>query len=239
MGNRSNGIKRILLLLLCLALLGSLISCGSRETAPHPQPGTPEIPEELPTIPDETPPAHDPTLVVYFSRVGNTDFPRDVDAVSSASINQAGGDLKGNAQLMAEWMADELDGDLVEIQTEYTYPIDYQNTIDAAKQEQTNRARPALISPLGSLDGYTTVYLVSPIWWSDLPMAVYSFFDAHDFAGKTIVVSVTHGGSGFSRTVDTVRSLEPEADVVEGLALPGEGVADAEGIVRQFIRDMQ
>jgi uncharacterized protein YceK len=51
--------------------------------------------------------AGSPVLVVYFSRVGNTDFPADVDVVASASLVSDGAGYKGNAQLLAEWMADE------------------------------------------------------------------------------------------------------------------------------------
>lgn len=230
--------KKIGIFLICLALLGSLTACGGGETPPQPQAETPAAPAETaPQIPEELPAASVRTLVIYFSRVGNTDFPEDVDAVSSATLNRVEGELKGNAQLMAEWMADELGADLFEIQTEYTYPVGYTDTTDAAKQEQANRARPTLKSPLVSPDGYDTVYLVFPNWWGDLPMAVYSYFDAYDFAGKTVIVSVTHEGSSFSRTVDTVRGLEPGADVVEGLSLRGGSVAESEGVVRQFIRD--
>ena len=35
-------------------------------------------------------------LVVYFTRVGNTDFEEDVDAVSGASLMLASGKLTGN-----------------------------------------------------------------------------------------------------------------------------------------------
>jgi hypothetical protein len=35
-------------------------------------------------------------IIVYFTRVGNTDFAKDVDAVSSASLMNDGGKLAGN-----------------------------------------------------------------------------------------------------------------------------------------------
>ena len=41
------------------------------------------------------------TLVIYFSRVGNTDFPADVDADSSASIRIDDNGLMGNAGQIA------------------------------------------------------------------------------------------------------------------------------------------
>ena len=177
------------------------------------------------------------TLVVYFSRVGNTDFPEDMDAVSSATLSRVDGTLKGNAQRMAEWMAEEAGAGLFEIQTENTYPVDYTETTDVAKQEQNANARPALKTQLDGLENYSTVYLVFPNWWGDLPMPVYSFLDACDFSGKTVYVSITHEGSSFSRTVSTVQSLEPDAQVIEGLSIRGGKVPDSEDQVRQFVRE--
>ena len=179
------------------------------------------------------------TLVVYFSRVGNTEFPEDIDAVSSATLSRVDGELKGNAQRLAEWFADETGGALFEIQTEAPYPIDYSDTTDQARKEQGAQARPALRSHIEKLDDYATVYLVFPNWWADLPMAVYSFFEEYDFSGKTIYVTITHEGSGFSRTLQTIRDLEPNAVVEEGLSIRGGAVPEAEETVRAFAQAHQ
>ena len=195
--------------------------------------------QEAETEPAETAEetAQNPVIVVYFSRMGNTDFPEDVDAVSSASLVNSNGELKGNAQLLAEWMADEAGCETWEITTSEKYPADYDETTDVAKQEQNEDARPALSAQLEGFDGIETVYLVYPNWWGDLPMALYSFFDAYDFAGKTICVSVTHGGSGFSGGISTIQTLEPDAQVIEGLSLRDSSVPDAEEEARQLVRD--
>ncbi|MBQ3936615.1 MAG: hypothetical protein II722_06105, partial [Ruminococcus sp.] len=46
------------------------------------------------------------SAVVYFSRVGNTQFPDDVDVVTRASLNRENGALTGNAQLIAQYIAE-------------------------------------------------------------------------------------------------------------------------------------
>ncbi|EJP74384.1 flavodoxin domain protein [Campylobacter sp. FOBRC14] len=50
------------------------------------------------------------------------------------------------------------------------------------------------------MDGYDVIFLGYPIWWSDLPMAVYTFLQSYDFKGKTIIPFATHEGSGLSGT---------------------------------------
>ena len=174
---------------------------------------------------------------VYFSRVGNTDFPADVDAVASASLQADNGTIKGNAQLIAEWISEEAGCETFEILTDEAYPADYDETVDQAKTEQRNSFRPVLRSDLSEIGQYDTIYLVIPNWWGDLPMAVYSFFDACDLSGKTIKVCITHEGSRFSRTVDTIRQLEPDAEVIEGIAVRGGSVKDEEQNIRQWARE--
>ena len=177
------------------------------------------------------------SIVVYFSRVGNTDFPGDVDAASSASIQADDGAIKGNAQMIAEWIAEEAGCDTFEILVKDSYPVDYDETVEQARNEQSEGARPALKTEIGDMNGYDTVYLVFPNWWGDLPMPVYSFFDACDLSGKKINVFITHEGSSFSRTIDTIQELEPEAEVTEGIAVRGGSVAEEEQDIRQWVSD--
>lgn len=59
-------------------------------------------------------------------------------------------------------------------------------------------------------------------------MAVYSFFDEYDFSGKTIIPFNVHNGSRFSRTIQTIEELEPNATVIEdGFTVSERTVADA------------
>ena len=66
-------------------------------------------------------------------------------------------------------------------------------------------------------------------------MPLYSFFDEYDFSGKTIIPFVTHGGSGFSGTIQTIEELEPNATVIEaGLSISRNNVADAQADVKAW-----
>ena len=67
-------------------------------------------------------------------------------------------------------------------------------------------------------------------------MPLYTFLEEYDFHGKTIVPFTTHGGSGFSRTIQTIQSLQPEATVIEdGLAVSRNSVPEAQGEVTDWI----
>ena len=66
-------------------------------------------------------------------------------------------------------------------------------------------------------------------------MPLYSFFEEYDFSGKTIIPFVTHSGSGFSGTINTIKKLEPDAIVVEaGLSVSRNIVENAQNDVKEW-----
>lgn len=146
-------------------------------------------------------------LVVYFSRA-------DENTGSIGYIE------KGNTKILAEMIAERTHGDLFEIKTVKPYPKEYRPATEAAKQEKEENARPEIVGELPDLSKYDVVFLGYPIWWSDMPMPVYTFLDRENFAGKIILPFCTHEGSGLS---DTQRSIADvtKADVREGFALQG------------------
>ena len=210
----------------------TLAGCGNNA----PQEVTTPQPKTETTAPANNSAAGD-TLVVYFSRMGNTDFPDDIDAQSSASLVLNNGSLKGNAQLMAEWIADEEGCGTYEILTEDKYPADYNQTTSVAKNEQNENARPALSNHIDNIDSYSTIYIVYPNWWGDLPQPVYSFFDEYDMSGKTVIPFVTHGGSSFSNTISAIKSLEPNAEVVQGLSIRDSSVSSSETEIKEWVKN--
>lgn len=64
-------------------------------------------------------------------------------------------------------------------------------------------------------------------------MILYTFLEQYDLSGKTIIPFNTHGGSGFSGTIGTIRELEPGATVLDGLSISRNDIQDA----RQEITD--
>ena len=68
-----------------------------------------------------------------------------------------------------------------------------------------------------------------------MPMAMYSFFDEYDFAGKTIIPFSSHGGSGWSGTVDDIAGMEPNATMVNGYSISRSSVAGSEEGILQWL----
>jgi flavodoxin len=227
--------KYLAILMIAMMSITALAGCGSSEEA-APEENQTEATEEQ-AEETESAAADGSTLVAYYTRIGNTDgdFPEGVDAETSASIQVTDEGKKGNAQMIAEWVADETGGELFAIQSSDLYPADYNETVDKASEDQSKDARPELTTHVEDMDKYSTVVLVYPNWWGDLPMAVYSFLDEYDLSGKNVVLYCTHEGSSYSDTVSKVQELEPDATVAEGLSIRGGEVAGAETEVRDSI----
>lgn len=144
----------------------------------------------------------DSTLVVYFSRSGNT-------------------------RKVAQLIHRQVGGDLVELKTLQPYPEDYDACVDQAKKEQEQQARPELATQIADMDRYRTIFVGYPNWWGTMPMALFTFFETYDFSGKTIAPFCTHGGSRMGRSEDDIRRLCPKARVLRGLPVRGRSAASA------------
>ena len=60
---------------------------------------------------------------------------------------------------------------------------------------------------------YDKIVIVCPVWWYKMPLAVQSFLDEYDLSGKTIYLSVTHGGSHSAGIEREIAAAEPNATV--------------------------
>ena len=144
-----------------------------------------------------------------------------VAVFSRADENYGVGNIeKGNTLVLAEMIAERTGGDLFEIKPAKPYPKDYTRTTEIAKQEQNDNARPALAADK-DISGYDVIFLGYPNWWGDMPMIIYTFLEAHDFKGKTVIPFCTHGGSGLSSTESTLRRKLEGARLMKGLAVTG------------------
>ena len=98
---------------------------------------------------------------------------------------------------------------------------------DRSCSSRTN-ARPEIEGTIEDFDSYDVVFVGYPNWNGDMPYILYTFFESYDFSGKTIVPFNTHGGSGFSRTQETIAELTPDASMLEGKSISRNSIESAE-----------
>lgn len=134
---------------------------------------------------------------------------------------------------------DTVGGDLFPIETIQEYPTTHEPLLDFAYEEKADNARPELAAHIEDPDSYDVIFLGFPNWNADLPMPLYTFLEEYNFSGKTIIPFTTHGGSGFSRTIQTIAELQPDAEVIsDGLSISRNSVSGAESEVIDWVNGL-
>lgn len=177
-------------------------------------------------------------LIAYFSVPEDVDT-FGVDAVSGASIVVRNEEVMGNTEYVARVIQQTVGGDLFHIETIDQYPLDHDPLVDQAADEQNAGVRPELATHIESPEQYDIIILGYPNWWADMPQPLYTFLEEYDFSGKTIIPFVTHGGSGFSNTRNTIARLQPNALVSDNtLSLSRNSVAGSEGDIISWAENL-
>lgn len=166
-------------------------------------------------------------LIAYFSVPEDIDT-NGIDADSGASVVVKDEEVLGNMEYMALTIQDAIGGDLFRIETKEAYPLDHEPLVDQAAEEQDENARPELAAHIENPEQYDTILLGYPNWWGDMPQPLFTFLEEYDFSGKTIIPFNSHGGSGFSNTIEEIKELQPDANISdEGLSISRDKVADS------------
>ena len=164
------------------------------------------------------------TLIAFFSR---------------ADENYFGGAMRyvkvGNTEIVVNSMKDMLTADIFKIEMKEPYSSVYMTCIDQAKKHLQSNARPELVSLPDSIDEYDTIILGYPNYWGTMPMAVFTFLEAFDFSGKTILPFCTNEGSGMGKSEKDIKNICSGANVAAGLAIRGNKVAGSENDVKKWL----
>ena len=210
-------IKRIFALMTACVLLFACAGCSgdSGSTAEHEQQVNPtaEGTADKPSAEPEEDISYGNVLIVYFSNSGNTHALTEM--------------------ITAEFAAETLR--LVPAK-----PYEWATLFDRAQDELNDGIRPELtgLPEADVIAQYDTILLGFPIWWYDLPMPVWTFLEAYDLSGKTIIPYFTHNGSSNgAASLDTIETLCPDSTVMsdDALSLWGDRVADSADEVKEWL----
>ena len=212
--------KKILSLLLAMTLAFSLAACGGQDASlggsgvSVEEAGASEVASQ-PTgtetsVETEETAGEGGTLVAYFSWSGNT-------------------------ERMAQIIAEQTGGSLFEIEPATPYTDDYDTLLDIARQEQSDNARPELAAQVEDWDSYDVVFVGYPNWWSDAPMAVYTFLESYDWTGKTLIPFNTSASGGFGRSLSGIEQSAAGAEILDGLDLTESELSDAQSRITEWL----
>lgn len=224
--------KKILSLVLILTMAFSLAACGNSGTTESSTPEATSGPESS-AAPEENMPSSESTAPTESVPQDEESSQPETGTGSTSLVVYFS--WSGNTESVANEIHAQTGADVFEIVPAEPYTDDYDTLLDIAQDEQANDARPAIADTVDHFEQYDVVYLGYPNWWGDMPMILYTFLDDYDFSGKTIAPFVTSGGSGFSGTIGTIESMEPDATVTEGLSLGSFESANPAAAVTEWL----
>lgn len=234
--------KRTPFILLCLAVFFLFSACGNKATQQNS-----EVTDEVNAIlqasaevnnTNNGPSNKSKSLVVYFS-MPETENADNMTEDEENSVVIIDGQVLGNTQYVATLIQEQAGAELFRIEPKTPYPTDHEMLVNMAQEEQTNNARPELKNNIENLESYDRIFIGYPIWWSDFPMIMYTFFDENDFSGKEIIPFNTHGGSGLAGTVETIKELEPQANVTDlAFSVSRDNVQDCKDDLVNWLKEL-
>ena len=130
-----------------------------------------------------------------------------------------------NTKTVAEIIHKRVGGDLVALELENPYPENYRAIVDQVASENRSGFLPPLKTKVDT-DHYDTIFIGFPTWGMQLPPPMKSFLHDHDLRGKTLIPFNTNGGYGLGSTVQTVRKLCPDSEILKVFSVRGGSERD-------------
>lgn len=178
-------------------------------------------------------------LVAYFS-MPETDYPTNMTQEEDNSAVVIDGEVLGNTQYIANLIVEYTAGDIFRIERAEPYPTNHDTLVDLAAEEQADNVRPELLNYVENIEQYDMIFLGYPNWWADMPMPLYTFLEEHDLSEKIVVPFNTHGGSGFSNTINTIKELQPNATVIEkGFTVSRNNAEESKSDVINWLENLE
>lgn len=176
-------------------------------------------------------------LIAYFSRYGNTNYPDDVDASTSASI-VIDNERYGTTEYVSRMIQQAVGGDVHLIETATPYTADFDELRDVNHNEMQQNILPELKDSDLDISKYDTVFIGYPVWATDVPQAVLSFLNEYDLTGKTVIPFCTHDGYGAGGSYQTIAEASKAEKTLDGLAIEAKDVPSAQDTVTNWLNSI-
>ncbi len=166
-------------------------------------------------------------LVAYFTTKSQLDINR---RISETEI--------GNTAKIANLIKENVFCDLYEIETIEEYPKDMDTLLEVAKKEFDEEAYPELLLHIVNMNEYDIIFLGYPNWYNTMPRAVFTFLNEYDFSGKTIIPFCTHGGGGLGQSVEDIKKILPENEILEAIDIQDKEVESSSEKISTWIKNL-
>ena len=187
---------KVISLLLALSLVFAFAACGKKGGADIETTASVQSTEKV-TVKTDGDDAPIEMLAVYF--------PYDAESEKTAKI-----------------VAEATGAKLFALETVNGYSDNDEERASQAKDEVQQKSRPALKNTLDAITPYSVLFVCTPLWENDMPMAVYTFFEDYDLRDRVIVPLCVSDGENDAETLTTlVREKLSASIVTDGMSVTG------------------
>ncbi len=189
--------KKLLCVLLCVALAFSLVACGNGAADKGNGAASSANSDASDASVTDKKTSGKKTLVVYYSATGST-------------------------KSVAEKIADNLNADIFEIVPETPYTSadldwrDDNSRVSLEHSDESKRDVPLAKTAPDNWEQYDTVYIGYPIWWGIAAWPVNGFVSANDFSNKTVIPFCTSSSSGIGNSGELLKQIAGSGNWLEG-----------------------
>ena len=71
-----------------------------------------------------------------------------------------------------------------------------------------------------------------------MPRAVFTFLNDYDFSGKTIIPFCTHGGGGLGHSIEDIKKILPNNEILEAIAIKDTDVENSSEKIAEWIEKL-
>ena len=126
-----------------------------------------------------------------------------------------------NTKAVAEMIHKKVGGDIVALEMENPYPVNYDSIVRQVARENETGYLPPLKTEIDRIEQYDLVFLGFPTWGMQLPPPMKSFLRQYRLNGKTVIPFNTNAGYGVGSSFETVTDLCTQCTVLEGFSTRG------------------
>lgn len=124
---------------------------------------------------------------------------------------------------VAEKINRVIEGDLFEIKPvkEYTNEdLNWTNKTSRTSIEMDDiNSRPEIENKVSNISEYDKVLIGFPIWRYTCPRIINTFIEENDLTNKKIYLFATSGGSGIEQSINDLKKMYPNLNIVDGKRL--------------------
>lgn len=144
----------------------------------------------------------------------------------------------GNTKSIAEKIHARVGGDIFSIEPVTPYPQDYNETAyGVAKEQHDKNIHPAIKNT--DISSYDMIFVGTPAWWYTMAPPVMTFLEENDFAGKTVIPFITHGGGGKYSIAQEMEKLAKGAKVLSPFVVYENGDRNTDKELDKWLEEIK